>query len=46
MPSERYIESRLELVDLPQKDEPFLRECLLKMYANPVRNHAAAASCG
>ena len=29
-----------------QKDEPFLRECLLKMYANPVRNHAAAASCG
>lgn len=42
---ERYIESRLELVDLPQKDEPFLRECLLKMYANPVRNHAAAASC-
>ena len=37
-----YVESRLALIDLPQKDEPFLRECLLRMYANPVRNHAAA----
>ena len=39
-----YVESRLALIDLPQKDEPFLRECLLKMYANPARNHAAAVA--
>lgn len=37
-----YIESRLAMIDLPNRDEQFLRECLLKMYANPVRNHFAA----
>lgn len=36
-----YIESRLAMIELPNRDEQFLRECLLKMYANPVRNHFA-----
>lgn len=39
---EAYIESRLALIDLPQKDEPFLRRCMLTMYANPVINHLKA----
>lgn len=35
---EDYLQSRIDLIDLPNKDVPFLRECILKMYANPVRN--------
>ena len=37
----RYIEARLQLVQLPEGLEPdkaFLRHCLLTMYANPLRN--------
>lgn len=36
-----YIEQRIALVQLPEglaPDVPFLRECLLTMYANPARN--------
>lgn len=33
-----YIEGRIAKVSLPEKDEPFLRQCLLTMYANPCRN--------
>lgn len=38
---EDYLDSRMALIDLPGKDEAFLRECLLKMYANPAINQAA-----
>lgn len=33
-----YIARQLSRIDLPDKDEPFLREKLLLMYANPLRN--------
>lgn len=39
---EAYIRSRLALIDLPNKDVPFLTERLLTMYANPVRNNMKA----
>ena len=39
---QQYIKSRIDLVELPNKDEAFLRERLLTMYANPVLNHEAA----
>lgn len=34
-----YIESRLALIDIPNKDEAFLREKLYEMYQFPVINH-------
>ena len=37
-----YIASRLGMIDLPQKDEAYLRERLLEMYNNPVINHQKA----
>lgn len=40
---ENYLQSRIALIDLPEKDEPFLRERLLTMYANPLINHLKAA---
>ena len=36
---EKYLKERIALVDLPNRDEAFLRERLLTMYANPVRNY-------
>ena len=33
-----YVERQLARIDLPGKDEAFLREKLLLMYANPLRN--------
>ena len=39
---QQYIKSRIDLIELPNKDENFLRERLLTMYANPVLNHEAA----
>ena len=39
---ESYLESRLALIDLPEKDEPYLRQCLLTMYANPLYNYLKA----
>lgn len=41
---ENYIASRLAKIDLPDKDEAFLREKLLTMYANPVFNHERAVA--
>lgn len=41
----RYIEARLQLVQLPEGlelDKAFLRHCLLTMYANPLRNQRKA----
>lgn len=37
-----YIESRLALIDIPNKDETFLRERLYEMYNNPVKNYHKA----
>ncbi len=37
-----YLDSRLAKIDIPNKDENFLREKLLTMYANPVRNYLKA----
>lgn len=39
---EDYLQSRIDLIDLPYKDVPFLRERILTMYANPVRNYQKA----
>lgn len=39
---EAYVQKKLDLIDLPDKDEPFLRKCILTMYANPVVNHLKA----
>lgn len=39
---EAYIQQRLDLIDLPNKDESFLREKLLVMYANPAINYLQA----
>lgn len=39
---EKYIAQRIEMVDLPHKDESFLREKLLAMYANPALNQERA----
>jgi len=36
---EKYIKGRIALIDLPNRDEDFLRERLLTMYANPLRNY-------
>lgn len=37
-----YIEQQLAKIDIPNKDEAFLLEKLLSMYANPLINHLAA----
>lgn len=38
----KYINGQLAKIDIPDKDEAFLRERLLTMYANPVRNKIEA----
>lgn len=37
-----YIQKKLDMIPLPNKDEEFLRKCLLTMYANPAINHQKA----
>ena len=37
-----YLESQLSKIQLPNKDEAFLRERILTMYANPLKNYLAA----
>jgi hypothetical protein len=39
---EDYLAAQLEKIHIPNKDEAFLRERMLTMYANPVRNKIAA----
>lgn len=39
---EQYLARQLGKIDIENKDEPFLRECLLNMYANPAKNYLAA----
>ena len=38
---ERYMEGQLAKIDLPGKDEAYLEERFLTMYANPARNYLA-----
>ena len=37
----QYLAGQLAKIDLPNKDEAYLKERLLTMYANPVRNYLA-----
>jgi hypothetical protein len=39
---ETYLAGQLAKISIPNKDEVFLRESMLNMYANPVRNKLAA----
>lgn len=39
---ETYVQKKLDMIQLPNKDEAFLRRCILTMYANPVLNHQKA----
>ena len=39
---DEYIESRIEKINIPNKDEAFLREKLYEMYSNPEKNHRIA----
>ncbi len=41
---EQYLQGQLAKITLPNKDEVFLRERMLTMYANPLRNYLVA--CG
>lgn len=38
----KYLQGQLDKIDIPGKDEDFLRERMLTMYANPARNFLAA----
>ena len=35
---EKYLEGQMAKISLPQKDETFLRQRMLEMYANPLIN--------
>ncbi len=39
---EKYLSGQIAKISIPNKDEAFLRERILTMYANPVRNKRAA----
>ena len=39
---EQYLAGQLAKISIPNKDEAFLRERMLTMYANPVRNYLTA----
>ena len=41
---EQYLDGQLAKVTLPNEDIPFLRECILNMYANPLRNYLKATN--
>ena len=38
----QYIEKQLQRIDLPNRDDDFLRTRLIEMYANPAINQAKA----
>ena len=40
---EQYLRQQIDKIDLPNKDEVFLRERLLEMYANPAKNQLAVS---
>ncbi len=39
---ETYLQKKLDMIQLPDKDEAFLRRCMLTMHANPALNHQKA----
>lgn len=39
---ETYVQKKLDMIQLPNKDEAFLHRCILTMYANPALNHQKA----
>ena len=39
---EAYLQKKMNMIQLNEPDLPFLRQCILTMYANPVFNHEAA----
>ncbi len=39
---EQYLQGQLDKIRIPNKDEAFLRERILTMYANPLRNYMVA----
>ncbi len=41
---QKYLDSRINMIDLPEKDIPFLRERILTMYANPAINFIKATA--
>ena len=41
---EKYLAGQLAKINIPNKDEAFLRESMLTMYANPLRNYLKAKS--
>ncbi|MDR2385284.1 MAG: 1-acyl-sn-glycerol-3-phosphate acyltransferase [Tannerella sp.] len=36
---ENYLQNQIDKIDLPDKDEVFLRTKILEMYSNPLKNH-------
>ena len=40
-----YVEQQLARIELPGKDEDFLRTKILQMYANPLKNQLKATGC-
>ena len=38
---EAYLQKKMGMIQLKEPDQPFLRQCILTMYANPVFNHEA-----
>ena len=36
---EQYLSGQLAKISIPNKDDAFLRQCMLRMYANPLRNY-------
>ena len=36
---EAYLQQQLNKIDIPDKDETFLRTKMLEMYSNPLKNH-------
>ena len=39
---ETYLQERIDKIDIPNKDESFLRTKILEMYANPLKNKLEA----
>ena len=39
---EQYLSDQLAKIDIPNKDDAYLRERMLTMYVNPLKNHLAA----
>ena len=39
---EQYLQKKIAMIQIPNKDEEFLRKCMLTMYANPVINQQKA----